>query len=177
MCRQNPLRQVAPQSDGAEDVNGLVFGNFVQPVAKLFERDVHRPGDRSEGVLHRGAHVEQDAVSARCIRDFAPRHDGHRAADDVPGDVSRNGDRVLGRGERRGVAVFHLRQVADRPAALDEQRDLVDAFVHAVVTDRLRSVEAAGAGFEREFDSQRKRVGVVARVRRRVRGRSGVLDS
>lgn len=33
VCRQNPLRQVAPQSDGAEDVNGLVFGNFVQPVA------------------------------------------------------------------------------------------------------------------------------------------------
>ena len=66
------------------------------------------------------AHVEQQYVAEIGSCNLPPCHYGHCSADNIVRRIARDGDRILGRGERWCVSVFDFHQVIYRAAVFDD---------------------------------------------------------
>ena len=91
------------------------------------------------------AHVEDDGVrvfpkGGQVLR----QADLHLAAHDIGRDHAAEDDRVLGRGEGRGIGQIEVFEIENRHVAADGGRQNVDALVHAAAPDALRAQQTPG---------------------------------
>ena len=121
---------------------------FFDALAQVVERNIDGSVNGIQGVFLFGARVDDGDCLAVSIAQLSPVNHRHRAVDDVAGYVACNGDRVLGRGEGRRISLLQSYEVGYSPFSLDDEGQLVDAFVGSVVTNALCTIELSGLGIE-----------------------------
>ena len=146
---------VAALAGTAVHVERAVLRKLVQTVPELREGHVHRAADVAGGVFPGLAHVDDGGTA---LHKAAHSGDGDLpefAVEEIEPHEARQMDRVLGGGERRGVAEIDGGHVLEGAAPGHEGGDDVDAPVRSVRSHGLRAEDAPGGRFKVDFQMER----------------------
>ena len=124
------------------------------------QRNVNGAGQRALRELGRFAHIEQQRAFGECIGVGQPGG----AIERVGGNHAGDGDGVLGRAERRGVAQLQLRQLAHGHARAHGGGENIGTLVRAFRANDLPTVDLAIVTIQ-QLDVQRGGTGIIARMR------------
>ena len=159
-----PAGIVSTLSTGAVYDDLAVSRNFLQPGAKLVERNMKRILDSAPGNFCVIPDIKKKKL-AKTLTRFRSLDWRDKSLQNINPNHAGDVDRVLSRSERRGIAQFKFCQVKYRHLGPNRCSNNIDPFINAVASRHLGSKHKSVLRRKQQLYRQRLGPGKVAGVR------------
>ena len=166
LLTENSLGYISSKTDCAESYIALIPVQFLEPVAKLCQRDMNRPIDRTRQHFYFLSHIEQHVfvLIGLPLAEFYRVCKSHKY---VLCRITCKIHRVLGRRVRRCVGKLKIGEVIHLPVEMQQGRNSINSLIHTIISDYLRA-EHISAVSEDKLDSHRRCTRIIACVAHRM---------
>ncbi|MPM61719.1 hypothetical protein SDC9_108579 [bioreactor metagenome] len=159
---EDAFGKVSTQSHGTVEDDLTVLGNLGETVSEHGVGDVHSPFDGTELKLLFSANIQDESTVLPSRFGFFPADGIAIAFENVYGNEADHIHRILGTGEGRSIGLLELSKVLNGTLFADEGGDDIDALVHPIIADTLRSPELSCFGVVEDLECKLEGVGIVA---------------